>query len=99
ALDRRSLSNRFEVGNGRGAYRHPPAGARVLPPSPPAGYLGGMTRLRRSDPHGPGLRRMRRGRGFEYRTSDGVRIEDAAVLERLRALAVPPAWTDVWLCP
>ena len=42
---------------------------------------------------------MRRGRGFEYRTSDGVRIEDAAVLERLRALAVPPAWTDVWLCP
>lgn len=58
-----------------------------------------MTRLRRSDPHGPGLRRMRRGRGFEYRTSDGGRIEDAAVLERLRALAVPPAWTDVWLCP
>lgn len=42
---------------------------------------------------------MRRGRGFEYRTSDGGRIEDAAVLERLRALAVPPAWTDVWLCP
>lgn len=58
-----------------------------------------MTRLRRSDPHGPGLRRVRRGRGFEYRMPDGTRIEDAATLDRLRALAVPPAWTDVWLSP
>ncbi|WP_309127069.1 DNA topoisomerase IB [Microbacterium sp.] len=58
-----------------------------------------MTRLRRSDPNGPGLSRLRRGRGFEYRAPDGARIEDPALLERLRALAVPPAWTDVWLSP
>ncbi len=58
-----------------------------------------MTRLRRSDPHGPGIRRLRRGRGFEYRRADGARVEDPATLDRLRALAVPPAWTEVWLCP
>ncbi|MDT0157868.1 DNA topoisomerase IB [Microbacterium sp. ARD32] len=58
-----------------------------------------MTRLRRSDPHGPGLTRVRRGRGFEYRMPDGVRIDDPELIERLRSLAVPPAWRDVWLSP
>ncbi|GAA2870760.1 DNA topoisomerase IB [Microbacterium arabinogalactanolyticum] len=58
-----------------------------------------MTRLRRSDPHGPGLSRVRRGRGWEYRMPDGTRITDAALLERLRAMAIPPAWTDVWVSP
>ncbi|MFD5225966.1 DNA topoisomerase IB [Microbacterium sp. NPDC058342] len=58
-----------------------------------------MTRLRRSDPHAPGLARVHRGRGFEYRIPDGTRIDDDAVIARLRALAVPPAWTDVWLSP
>ncbi|HWU28273.1 MAG TPA: DNA topoisomerase IB, partial [Microbacterium sp.] len=58
-----------------------------------------MTRLRRSDPHGPGLSRVRRGRGWEYRMPDGTRITDAVLLERLRAMAIPPAWTDVWISP
>lgn len=58
-----------------------------------------MTRLRRSDPHSPGLSRVRRGRGFEYRGPDGARIDDPATVEALRALAVPPAWTDVWISP
>lgn len=62
-------------------------------------YDGMMTRLRRSNTQGPGLRRVRRGRGFEYRMPDGTRIDDPAELARLRSLAVPPAWTDVWLCP
>jgi DNA topoisomerase-1 len=58
-----------------------------------------MTRLRRSDPHSPGLTRVRRGRGFEYRGLDGARIDDPTAVEALRALAIPPAWTDVWISP
>ena len=58
-----------------------------------------MARLRRSDLAAPGLRRRGRGRGFEYLDTEGRRIDDAAMLERLRTLAIPPAWTDVWICP
>ncbi|OPC84053.1 DNA topoisomerase [Embleya scabrispora] len=57
------------------------------------------TRLRRVDPAGPGLTRRRHGRGFGYLDQTGTTITDAAVLERIRALALPPAWTDVWICP
>jgi DNA topoisomerase IB len=45
------------------------------------------------------LRRRRRGRGFVYQDEQGRRIEDPETLERLRALAIPPAWQDVWICP
>ena len=48
---------------------------------------------------GPGSPAGERGRGFSYRTADGATIRDGAVLRRIRALAVPPAWTDVWICP
>jgi DNA topoisomerase I len=47
----------------------------------------------------PGLRRVKAGGGFGYRDSDGKRVEDEATLERIRKLAIPPAWTDVWICP
>lgn len=47
----------------------------------------------------PGIRRRRAGRGFVYRDAQGSRIEDPEVLRRIRALAVPPAWTDVWISP
>ena len=57
-------------------------------------------RLRRSDPSVPGIRRIRRGRGFVYRDeSTGELVEDAETLERIRELVIPPAWTDVWVCP
>jgi DNA topoisomerase-1 len=56
-------------------------------------------RLRRSDCSGPGLRRRRRGRGFEYLDENGERLEDPEVLERIAELAIPPAWQDVWICP
>jgi DNA topoisomerase-1 len=46
----------------------------------------------------PGITRRRAGRGFVYTTPDGKRVRDRAELERIRALAVPPAWTDVWIC-
>ncbi|TMC07380.1 MAG: DNA topoisomerase IB, partial [Chloroflexi bacterium] len=50
-----------------------------------------------SDAH-PGIARVRRGRGFEYRDPEGKKVRDPAVLARIRALAVPPAWIDVWIC-
>jgi len=56
-------------------------------------------RLRRVDCSAPGIRRARRGRGFSYLDEDGTAIEDAEVRERIRELAIPPAWTDVWICP
>lgn len=46
-----------------------------------------------------GLCRRRAGRGFSYRDRDGAAIRDPKVLARIRALAIPPAWTDVWICP
>lgn len=57
-----------------------------------------MPRLRHSDPAGPGLRRVRRGRGFSYLDADGAAAADVDV-QRARDLAIPPAWTDVWICP
>jgi DNA topoisomerase I len=57
-----------------------------------------MGRLRRVDCGSPGITRRRRGRGFEYLDENGERIEDPDVLERIRSLAIPPAWEDVWIC-
>jgi DNA topoisomerase-1 len=47
----------------------------------------------------PGIRRIRAGQGFRYLASDGSAIDDPAQLERIRALAIPPAWTEVWIAP
>jgi DNA topoisomerase I len=57
-----------------------------------------MRRLRRSDCSGPGLRRVRRGRGFAYLDERGARVSDIETLEHVRGLAIPPAWDDVWIC-
>jgi DNA topoisomerase-1 len=57
-----------------------------------------MPRLRRIDCAGPGISRRRRGRGFEYLDENGERIDDPDALERIRALSIPPAWEDVWIC-
>ncbi len=48
---------------------------------------------------GPGFQRRERGEGFEYLDEAGRRIRDRETLARLRALAIPPAWADVWICP
>jgi DNA topoisomerase-1 len=58
-----------------------------------------MARLRRSNVYGPGITRQRRGRGFLYREPSGERVADREILDRISALAVPPAWQDVWICP
>jgi DNA topoisomerase-1 len=55
--------------------------------------------LRRADDHQPGITRIRAGRGFTYQRPSGSRVADAATLARIRSLAVPPAWVDVWICP
>jgi DNA topoisomerase-1 len=47
----------------------------------------------------PGIARRRAGKGFSYRSARGDPIDDPATLKRIRALVIPPAWTDVWICP
>ena len=46
----------------------------------------------------PGIRRKRAGKGFSYVAPDGKTIRDPRSLRRIRALAIPPAYTDVWIC-
>lgn len=57
-----------------------------------------MSELRPSDPAEPGITRRRRGRSFSYAHSDGRPVKDRRTLNRIRALALPPAWREVWIC-
>ena len=56
-------------------------------------------RLRYVNDRQPGITRRRVGGGFTYRDPKGKAVRDAWELTRIKALAVPPAWTDVWICP
>mgnify|MGYP001090395946 CR=1 FL=1 len=47
----------------------------------------------------PGVRRRRCGRGFTYVLPSGKTLRDEAIRERIDDLAIPPGWTDVWICP
>jgi DNA topoisomerase-1 len=47
----------------------------------------------------PGIRRKRSGRGFSYYAPGGVLITEKQQIKRFRKLVIPPAWTDVWICP
>jgi DNA topoisomerase I len=58
-----------------------------------------MVRLRRSDHCAPGICRRTARKKFVYFDADGRPVDDPETLERIAALAVPPAWTDVWICP
>ncbi len=55
--------------------------------------------LRYVNDEGPGIRRRRVGAGFSYIGPNGQRISDPKVVQRIKALVIPPAWTDVWICP
>src|SRR5947208_1676660 len=47
----------------------------------------------------PGITRHKARNGYDYRTPDGELVRDIETLKRIRALAIPPAWMDVWVCP
>ncbi|HSE98802.1 MAG TPA: DNA topoisomerase IB [Blastocatellia bacterium] len=47
----------------------------------------------------PGITRRRAGKGFSYTGPDGKAVRDEETLKRIKSLAIPPAWTDVWICP
>jgi DNA topoisomerase-1 len=57
-----------------------------------------MVRLKRVSTTGPGIHRVRSGRGFRYVDAAGRPVRDPAVLERISSLVLPPAWDDVWIC-
>jgi DNA topoisomerase-1 len=61
-----------------------------------AAHLAG---LRYTSDDQPGIRRKRQGRGFAYVDGDGAAVRGRAELARIRRLAIPPAWTDVWISP
>ncbi len=58
-----------------------------------------VAKLRYVSDERPGLRRERRGKGFSYREAGGNLVKDEKTLARIKSLAVPPAWTEVWICP
>lgn len=63
-----------------------------------AGVSSSRARLRYVNDEEPGISRRRAGKGFSYKSADG-RVTGPDELERIRGLAVPPAWTEVWICP
>ena len=56
-------------------------------------------RLRYSSDLSPGIERLRCGKTMRYRDRDGRPVRDEPTLARIKSLAIPPAWTDVWICP
>lgn len=65
-----------------------------LPPPEAAQRAG----LRYSSDIEPGMRRQKTRSGFRYVDADGKPVKDAETVDRIRKLAIPPAWTDVWIC-
>ncbi len=55
--------------------------------------------LRHVNDSSPGIRRIKRGKGFSYVGSDDERVTDDRTIDRIKTLSIPPAWTDVWICP
>lgn len=68
-------------------------------PRHPAAVAEPAVRLRHSSDRSPGIQRRKALRGFSYRDPDGRHVRDRETLARIRKLAIPPAWTDVWICP
>jgi DNA topoisomerase-1 len=68
----------------------------MKPPPPP---VTDVTGLRYTSDSQPGFSRVLRGKHFVYRDTRGRRITDPRVIQRIRKLAIPPAYRDVWICP
>lgn len=58
----------------------------------------GESRLRHVHDRQPGIVRLRAGKGFRYVDADGATVRDRQTLQRIRQLAIPPAYKDVWIC-
>jgi DNA topoisomerase I len=78
--------------------RAEPKASAVPVPAAAAGTLARCDDLRYSSDSAPGIRRRKAGSGFYYVLPDGRRVKDEATLARIRKLAVPPAYRDVWIC-
>ena len=72
---------------------------RPLRTAPADSAEAGAAQLRYVSDAKPGFRRVRHGTHFRYLGTDGASIRDLILLRRIRKLAIPPAWTDVWICP
>lgn len=72
---------------------------RAIPTSEEAAATAKAAGLRYVNDGGPGIRRRGQGKGVRYVSAEGTLVKDAATLARIRHLAIPPAWTDVWICP
>src|SRR3954454_33911 len=55
--------------------------------------------LRYSSDARPGIQRKKAGKAFRYLDAEGRPVRDEETLKRIKSLAIPPAWTDVWICP
>lgn len=75
------------------------AAARPLPPSAEPAACAKSAGLCYVSDQRPGIQRRRRGRGFEYVEPAGRPVRDRETLARIARLAIPPAWTEVWICP
>jgi DNA topoisomerase I len=64
-----------------------------------AGEAADAAQLRYVSDSRPGVQRIRHGRSFRYLGTDGQPVRDLPTLRRIRSLAIPPAWTQVWICP
>ena len=73
--------------------------ARTAPIAQDPRVAAASAGLRYATDEVPGLRRRRVGKGFRYLTPHGATLRDAAELQRICSLAIPPAWRDVWICP
>jgi DNA topoisomerase I len=89
------------TGNGHGAARQNGSTLAAPPCATPVECIEAArdAGLRYVQDTGPGIRRRRTGAGFSYQDASGARITDSGHLDRIRALAIPPAWTGVWICP
>jgi len=77
------------------AHHEPALRPKEPPPDTPAAPAG----LVYVTDEGPGISRRRSGKGFSYRAPGGQCLRDRAELDRIRRLAIPPAYTRVWICP
>lgn len=68
-------------------------------PSEDAPAVARKVGLRYVDDSKPGITRHKTRAGFRYVGPDGKPVRDEEALERIRSLAIPPAWTEVWICP